>query len=160
MARIFHQHYEQLAPQFDCPIYEELAKPWNELSEANREMMIAVSTKLLKEEPNLGGKLVAVRRLDALKEAIRQRTPWDEIEWHYDHARSAVDKALGADRGRATDKLRAEEALDRAAEAAYLARTPGSSWKHLSGGMKDEWRAVARATGREWGVPTGEARKQ
>ena len=158
MARIFHQHYEQLAPQFNCPIYEELAKPWNELSEADREMMIAVSTKLLKEEPNLGGKLVAARRLDALKEAIRRREPWGSIEWHYDHVRSAVDKTLGVDRGRETDQLCADEALERAAEAAYLTRNSGTSWKRLTGGMRDEWRAVARAAGRVWGMYEREAR--
>ena len=34
------------------------------------------------------------RRFDALAEAIRQRN-WDDVEWHFDNTRSAVDRYTG-----------------------------------------------------------------
>lgn len=46
-------------------------------------------------ECSAGEALVVTRRLDALAEAIRARASWDDIEWHFDHTRSAVDRALG-----------------------------------------------------------------
>jgi hypothetical protein len=46
---------------------------------------------------------VAQRRLDALQQAIAQRSDWNTIEWHYDNAKSAIDRALNIDRSRITD---------------------------------------------------------
>lgn len=49
-----------------------------------------------REEPKVDGETaVVLRRLDAFEEAIRQRESWERIEWHYDHVRSAVERALG-----------------------------------------------------------------
>jgi hypothetical protein len=52
-----------------------------------------------------GQTAVILRRLDALEAAIKQRAAWQEIEFSYDQARSAVERALGT-RGRAYDAAR------------------------------------------------------
>jgi hypothetical protein len=47
MARAFHEAYEKLAPRFGYKTREESAVPWNELPEANRELMIATASLVL-----------------------------------------------------------------------------------------------------------------
>lgn len=44
LARIFHETYERLAPAFD---YKTSAKPWEEVPEQNRKLMIAVCEHIL-----------------------------------------------------------------------------------------------------------------
>jgi hypothetical protein len=43
-----------------------------------------------------GEAIVILRRMDALRDAIAARAPWHDIEFTYDQARSALDRALGA----------------------------------------------------------------
>jgi hypothetical protein len=47
VARKFHETYEQLAPAFGYETREESAKPWEQVPEANRKLMIAVCAQLL-----------------------------------------------------------------------------------------------------------------
>jgi len=49
IARKFHEAYERLAPQFGYKTREESAKPWNEVPENNRNLMIAVCEEISRE---------------------------------------------------------------------------------------------------------------
>jgi hypothetical protein len=46
-ARAFHEAYERLAPQFSYKTREASAKPWDEVPESNRNLMIAVCAEIL-----------------------------------------------------------------------------------------------------------------
>lgn len=48
MARTFHEVYERLAPEYGYKTREESAKPWDEVPEANRRLMIATCTEVLR----------------------------------------------------------------------------------------------------------------
>ena len=47
IAREFHWHYERLAPRFGYGTRPESAKPWDEIPQANRDLMVAVVETLL-----------------------------------------------------------------------------------------------------------------
>lgn len=47
VARWFHEAYERLAPQFQYSTRTASAKPWDEVPEANRNLMIATVTEVL-----------------------------------------------------------------------------------------------------------------
>ena len=47
MAQKFHEAYIRLAPSFGYAIRPEYAKPWGEIPEDNRKLMIAVCAALL-----------------------------------------------------------------------------------------------------------------
>jgi hypothetical protein len=46
VARAFHEAYERLAPDFDYDTRAASAKPWDQVPEANRNLMIAVVVEL------------------------------------------------------------------------------------------------------------------
>jgi hypothetical protein len=46
VARAFHEAYERLAPEFNYETREASAKPWEEVPEQNRDLMIAVVVEL------------------------------------------------------------------------------------------------------------------
>lgn len=46
LARRFHETYERLAPSFGYRTREASAKPWDEVPEDNRNLMIAVCAEL------------------------------------------------------------------------------------------------------------------
>lgn len=47
LARAFHEAYERLAPSFGYETRKASAKPWNDVPEDNRRLMIAVCAELL-----------------------------------------------------------------------------------------------------------------
>lgn len=47
IARVFHETYEQLAPDFGYTTRKESAVPWAEVPEQNKSLMIAVVQSLL-----------------------------------------------------------------------------------------------------------------
>jgi hypothetical protein len=47
LARRFHETYERLAPQFGYETRPASAKPWAEVPEANRQLMVAVAREIL-----------------------------------------------------------------------------------------------------------------
>lgn len=47
VARAFHEAYEELAPSFGYETRRESAKPWAEVPEQNRNLMVAVCKRLL-----------------------------------------------------------------------------------------------------------------
>lgn len=47
IARLFHETYERLAPDFGYETREASAKPWGEVPENNRKLMIAVAGEVL-----------------------------------------------------------------------------------------------------------------
>ena len=49
IARAFHDHYERLAPSFGYQTREESAKPWEDVPEQNKRLMIGVVYNLLSE---------------------------------------------------------------------------------------------------------------
>ena len=52
LARRFHETYERLAPDYGYKTREASAKPWAEVPEQNKSLMIAVCSELLGEEPD------------------------------------------------------------------------------------------------------------
>jgi len=49
LAQKFHETYERLAPEFGYKTREESAKPWAEVPEQNKKLMIAVCAVILGE---------------------------------------------------------------------------------------------------------------
>lgn len=47
LAKRFHYTYEALAPQFNYETRKESAKPWEEVPENNRKLMVAVCEGIL-----------------------------------------------------------------------------------------------------------------
>ena len=47
LAKRFHETYERLAPDFGYKTREASAKPWAEVPENNRNLMIAVCEEIL-----------------------------------------------------------------------------------------------------------------
>lgn len=47
IARAFHEAYERLAPQYGYETREASAKPWDEVPENNRNLMIATVQALI-----------------------------------------------------------------------------------------------------------------
>ncbi len=47
MAKLFHDTYEKLAPEFNYETRKASAKPWFDVPENNRKLMIAVAEKIL-----------------------------------------------------------------------------------------------------------------
>lgn len=41
VARLFHEHYDRLAPDYGYKTREESAVPWSEVPEANKQLMKA-----------------------------------------------------------------------------------------------------------------------
>jgi len=58
IAQSFHEAYERLAPEYNYETRQESAKPWAEVPEANRKLMIAVVSELLEKEVILPGDTV------------------------------------------------------------------------------------------------------
>ena len=88
LAKIFHQTYERLAPKFGYKTREESARPWEEVPEENKKLMIAVCAEIIqygqftpaaKSEPEELSSLLDWPDLDKLKtkeqigEAIAQQ---------------------------------------------------------------------------------------
>lgn len=47
LAKRFHETYERLAPRFGYETREASAKPWSDVPEQNRSLMIAVCQELI-----------------------------------------------------------------------------------------------------------------
>ena len=47
LARLFHETYEELAPNFDYKTRKASAKPWDDVPENNKKLMIAVAARVL-----------------------------------------------------------------------------------------------------------------
>ncbi len=47
VARAFHESYERLAPRYGYRTREASARPWDEVPEDNRRLMVAVAADLL-----------------------------------------------------------------------------------------------------------------
>jgi hypothetical protein len=55
LARLFHETYERLAPQYDYETREESATPWEDVPENNKRLMIATCAEVLKKLGNSYG---------------------------------------------------------------------------------------------------------
>lgn len=51
LAQRFHEAYERLAPHFSYQTRAESAVPWNEVPDANRQLMVAVCEEILAGGP-------------------------------------------------------------------------------------------------------------
>lgn len=47
LAQVFHETYERLAPEYGYETRKESAKPWSEVPEQNKQLMIAVCAEIL-----------------------------------------------------------------------------------------------------------------
>lgn len=57
LAQLFHETYEELAPEHGYETREASRKPWSEVPENNRNLMIAVCSRILD-----GDSLASLRR--------------------------------------------------------------------------------------------------
>jgi hypothetical protein len=49
LARLFHETYERLAPEYQYETREDSAVPWDEVPEDNKALMIATCTEVLRK---------------------------------------------------------------------------------------------------------------
>lgn len=49
MARMFHEHYERLAPQYGYHTREASAVPWADVPSDNKQLMIATAAAVMEE---------------------------------------------------------------------------------------------------------------
>jgi hypothetical protein len=54
LARQFHETYERLAPSFGYETREASAKPWADVPDQNKQLMIAVCEEILSAKPEGG----------------------------------------------------------------------------------------------------------
>jgi hypothetical protein len=47
LAKLFHETYERLAPDYSYTTRPESAKPWQDVPENNKQLMIAVAGEVL-----------------------------------------------------------------------------------------------------------------
>ena len=47
LAKLFHEVYEELAPKFNYETRKASAKPWADVPENNKKLMIAVAERIL-----------------------------------------------------------------------------------------------------------------
>jgi hypothetical protein len=48
LARLFHETYERLAPQYDYETRRDTAVAWEDVPERNRRLMVAVAGEVLR----------------------------------------------------------------------------------------------------------------
>ena len=73
IARAFHDAYEHLAPVYGYKTREESAVPWDDVPQANRDLMIATVRRLLDDRViHTSGRADALQeQLDELRGALR-----------------------------------------------------------------------------------------
>ena len=49
LARLFHETYERLAPDFGYKTREASAVPWEKVPDSNKRLMIAVAAEVLEK---------------------------------------------------------------------------------------------------------------
>lgn len=69
IAQAFHETYERLAPEHGYETREASAKPWSEVPEQNRNLMIAVVSELLDRD-------IIRRGVPSAVEDLRRSTRW------------------------------------------------------------------------------------
>jgi hypothetical protein len=47
LARLFHEEYERLAPNFGYSTREASAVPWDDVPDANRDLMVATAAAVI-----------------------------------------------------------------------------------------------------------------
>lgn len=111
IARLFHENYERLAPQFDYKTRESSAVAWEGVPEPNRELMIATVRAVLNAVEAVP--LSRVRELEEERAYLAKQVSWepgrkDELGRDI----TPIDDALEAlsDAGREIMQLEAREA--------------------------------------------------
>lgn len=72
LAQLFHETYEYLAPEFGYSTRQESAKPWADVPERNRQLMIAVCREILDTRPS---PLAAPREPELIQVCDTTQTP-------------------------------------------------------------------------------------
>lgn len=73
LARLFHETYERLAPEFAYRTRQASAKPWDQVPEDNRRLMIATAGEVL--DTLDAASLLTVTRISLAGE---RRSSWRE----------------------------------------------------------------------------------
>jgi len=76
LARLFHETYERLAPDFGYRTREASAKPWADVPEQNRALMVATCTAVVD----------ALARAGRLRDATGDETRAEELERFREHS--------------------------------------------------------------------------
>lgn len=70
LAQRFHETYERLAPSFGYETRKESAKPWADVPEQNKRLMVAVCAEIMQDEMYLRG-----NQLAAISTVLMANTP-------------------------------------------------------------------------------------
>jgi len=98
VAQAFHESYERLAPEHGYETREASAKPWEDVPEQNRGLMIATVQALLDGGVIAigSGALRTAADADAVKRRVREAIDQAFHEWRPDHAEGAAHGDLTA----------------------------------------------------------------
>lgn len=94
LAKLFHSTYEELAPQFSYETRVESAKPWDEVPQNNRELMIATADAVMRK---IDKKMARERRAIATAIDILDRTTDVEAPLGAHNALAALRFGVGLD---------------------------------------------------------------
>jgi len=104
LAQLFHETYEQLAPDYGYETRKESAVPWTEVPEPNKRLMCAVAGKVLAafaSEMSDAGKWVppdyVVKPVSAL--GIPPMTAWNNAVLHATTGHSSTQASFSMDGG-------------------------------------------------------------
>jgi hypothetical protein len=89
LARRFHETYERLAPSFGYRTREASAKPWDEVPEDNRHLMIAVCAEILSaQRPAEGGPERCPSKITngmAVMQCVGRKEPFEHLHSASEH---------------------------------------------------------------------------
>ncbi len=110
MAKLFHDTYEKLAPDFGYKTREASAKPWFEIPENNRKLMIAVAEKVLsvqkkQTEDDCIENCAVVDRNEQLEAENKEQQTGLNRQANIENNLLAKIKALQSQLGKATEKI-------------------------------------------------------
>lgn len=97
LARQFHETYERLAPSFGYETRKESAKPWSDVPDQNKRLMVAVCGEIL-SRPHTDMNQYSLCTTHALKPADDEARIEDivqEITYHLNQARCLEKRTVG-----------------------------------------------------------------
>ncbi len=98
LAKLFHETYERLAPDFGYKTREASAKPWKDVPDNNKGLMTKVATHVLMAMQNQTAKTVPSQLTTvALEKAVGLLNSMVQGgERHTDESRRIVAQAIGS----------------------------------------------------------------
>jgi len=150
LARLFHETYERLAPSFGYETRKDSAKPWSEVPEKNKRLMVAVCGEILRQHTAAAVESATIVATDALKESLL------ELQSRFDRQRANYIALLNAVVGDgtivpeydpieiATRHRKESEATRELREALKCARADLHEWNETHGTIRSTSEIIAK----------------